>query len=349
VGGVIAAAGWLDGGRKAGMTIPGAAAPFLVTLGETMAVFIREPDVPGNRYRLTAAGAETNVAIGAAQLGAPSRWLSRLGDDELGRFVHDFVAGRGVDAQVGWDDRLPTASCVKEVRPLQSRMRYYRSTSAARRLDKVDLSAIIDASHLHLTGVTPALSPENRAVVEGLLRRRVGVQRTSFDVNYRQQLWPDPHAAADVLVPLARLADVVFLGDDEASALLGSDEPADVAARLIVRPGQEVVLKRGAGDATSLVASPARPGVSVVEVAEPAHRVHVVDLTGAGDAFAAGYLVARGWGWSARGRLRLGHLLASRVVQVADDVAPPLDDHELAELAGQTGDVLPDRMGGVRR
>lgn len=323
-----------------------AQAPPLVTLGETMAVFIREPDGPSDRYRLTAAGAESNVAIGASQLGVPARWLSRLGDDDLGRFVHDFIAGHGVDVAVAWDEQQPTASCVKEVRPYQSRLRYYRSTSAARRLDRLDLSTIADSSHLHLTGVTPALSPEDGDVVEGLLRKREGLGLASFDVNYRAQLWSDPEAAARRLVPLARLADIVFIGDDEARALLGTDDAAEVAASLLRRPAQEVVLKRGASGATLLVAGSEAEHETVTE---PALRVEVVDLTGAGDAFAAGYLVARRWGWSARGRLRLGHRMASRVVGVADDVGPELDEGELVELAGETGDVLPDKIGAVRR
>lgn len=323
--------------------------PPLVTLGETMAVFIREPNAPADRYRLTAAGAETNMAIGAAQLGVPARWLSRLGHDDLGGFVHDFVAGHGVDVEVAWDEQLPTACCIKEVRPFETRMRYYRDTSAARRLDELDLSMVPDKAHLHLTGVTPALSPENMATVVGLLQQREGFGRTSFDVNYRTELWADPEEAAHQLVTLARLADIVFIGDDEARALLGTDDVNEVAAHLMRRPAQEVVLKRGGGGATLLVAGPAGTYAGKDAITESGRRVEVVDLTGAGDAFAAGYLVARRWGWSPRGRLRLGHLLASRVVGVAGDVGPSLDENELVELAVGTGDVLPDRIGAVRR
>lgn len=318
----------------------------LVTLGETMAVFIREPDGSADRYRLTAAGAESNVAIAAAQLGVRSRWTSRLGEDDLGRFVYDFVTGHGVAVTVDWDEKRPTAACVKEVRPLRSRMRYYRSTSAARRLDLLDLSAVAPDAHLHLTGVTAALSAEAGAVVERLLRERQGLGRTSFDVNYRAQLWSAPEAAAERLVALAELADVVFIGDDEARVLLGSDGGPAVAERLLVRPGQELVLKRGGAEATTFTAR-AVGGPEIVT--EPARSVDVVDLIGAGDAFAGGYLVARLWGWSARGRLRLGHLLASRVVGVLGDVAPELDGGEVTELARQSGEVLPDTIGAVPR
>jgi 2-dehydro-3-deoxygluconokinase len=279
------------------------------------------------------------VAIALAGLGLRARWLSRLGQDELGRFVHDFVAGHGVEVEVDWDATRPTGSCVKEVQVSGSRMRYYRSTSAARRLDLVDLGGVHDADHLHLTGVTPALSPEDRDVVSAVLRRRQGTGRTSFDVNYRAQLWDGPQQAAAVLVPLAQAADTVFIGDDEARWLLGTDDPAEVAGLLLRREDQELVLKGGEGAAMLLT----QHGD---QVAEPAHRIEVVDLTGAGDAFAAGYLAARCWGWSPRARLRTGHLLASRVIGVVGDIGPRLGDTELADLSRETGERLPETIGG---
>ncbi len=313
--------------------------PSFVTVGETMAVFIRDPDGPADRYQLTAAGSESNVAIGLAGLGIRTRWLSRLGQDDLGRFVHDFVAGHGVEVDVDWDATRPTASCVKEVQSSGSRMRYYRSTSAARRLDLLDLAAVRDADQLHLTGVTPALSSEDRDVVSAVLERREGTGRTSFDVNYRPQLWAGPEQAAAELVPLAQAADIVFIGDDEARWLLGTDDPAEVADLLLRREDQELVLKGGEG-AAMLLTQDGDP------VAEPAHRVEVVDLTGAGDAFAAGYLAARLWGWSPRARLRTGHLLASRVIGVVSDIGPRLGDTEFADLSRQTGERLPETIGG---
>ena len=305
--------------------------PDLVTLGETMAVFIceDEPDL----YRLTAAGAESNVAVGMAQLGLQTHWLSRLGEDQLGRFVHDWIASHGVAVHVGWDPVRETATCIKEVRPHDSRMRYYRSSSAARHLDLLDLWPLATAPRIHLTGVTPALSTENRTLVEGILRRRPGPGRISFDVNYRAQLWPDAAAAAGVLLPLARLADVIFIGEDEALALVGSEKPEVLAEALLHRPDQELVLKRGGGTASLLNLDG--------EVSEPAQEVAIVDLTGAGDAFAAGYLSASVWGWDAHGRLRLGHFLAARAVGEVGDVGPTPGPEELAQVASSVGQTLP--------
>ena len=63
----------------------------VITAGETMALMV--PPGPGRLRRdatslaLSIGGAESNVAIGLARLGAPSSWISVLGDDELGELI----------------------------------------------------------------------------------------------------------------------------------------------------------------------------------------------------------------------------------------------------------------------
>jgi 2-dehydro-3-deoxygluconokinase len=292
-----------------------------ITIGETMAAFVAS----GEGYMATAVGAESNVAAGMAQLGCRTRWISRVGDDELGRLVHDAVASWGVDVQVVWDAIHPTGVLLKEVGANGTRVRYYRSESAARHLCDADLLDSGIAEWVHVTGITAALSPSAVDLVAGIVDRRIRcANRISFDVNYRPALWKDAASAASVIVPMARRADVVFIGHDEADALLGTTDTAELSQQLLTDDDQEVILKRGEGDASVVSLS----GV----VSEPALSVNVVDLTGAGDAFAAGYLAARCWGWDASDRLRLGHFLAARVLGEVTDQGPSLAAHELVHL-----------------
>ena len=311
----------------------------LVTLGETMGTFVcdGQPD----RFRVVAAGAESNVAAGLAQLGVRTRWMSRLGNDVLGHLVAETIAGHGVDVVVDWDAVRATGVCVKEVSATGTVMRYYRGQSAARHLDEMDLSALGEPAWMHLTGVTAALSPQDRELVTDLLSKRSGTIRMSFDVNYRPALWPDAETAAEVLVRLARLADVVFIGDNEAQALLGTASVDDVAGALLCREGQQLVFKRGAG-AVTLVTSEG-------QVSEPAYDTEVVDLVGAGDAFAAGFLAATLWGWSATERLRLGHFHAARVIAVTADIGPSLSAEDLAWIASTFRQSVPRPIGEDRR
>lgn len=274
-------------------------------------------------YRAVPAGAESNVAVGTTRLGLPARWVSRLGDDPLGELIEAAVAEAGVVVDVDRDAVRPTGVMTKHVNPAGTRSRYYRAGSAASALGPGDRERLGGAGWIHVTGITPALSPSAAALVGSIVEQ--SPEPVSFDINYRAALWADPAEAADALIPLARRAAVVFIGDDEAESLLATSEDDEVAQQLLDRPGQELVIKRGAR------------GAAVVNSAErvwiPGLPADLVDATGAGDAFAAGYLSARRWGWDLSDRLRLGHVMGSRVVGVLDDVPPPFDPAELGALS----------------
>src|SRR6202051_3397209 len=83
-------------------------------------------------FRKHVAGSEANVAIGLARLGHQAGWISRLGDDEFGRFIRTFLRGEGVHvSHVIFDPRHPTGIAFKERRELGARrVLYYRSGSA---------------------------------------------------------------------------------------------------------------------------------------------------------------------------------------------------------------------------
>ena len=127
-------------------------------------------------------------------------------------------------------------------------------------------------------------------------------------------------------------------GEDGGEALCGTSGAGARGYLIVGRGGRERVLKGGGGGAEVGT----RRGV-FYEGALPAD---VVDPTGAGDAFAAGYLAGCLFGWDAQARLRLGHVLGSRVVGVIEDVPPPLTAEELAELLPES---LTDRWRRLAR
>lgn len=305
----------------------------VITIGETMVAFV--PDPGPDRYLAVPVGAESNVAMGLAQLGCRAMWISRLGNDRLGRYVHEVVTLGGVEVSVRWEDHHPTGVVVKEIEDARTTVRYYRSQSAARRLDLEDMADIPPTRWIHVSGITPALSSKaSRAIHAVVHGRTVHTGKVSFDVNYRPVLWEGPEAASRMIIPLARAADLVFIGDDEAEVLLGTSDVSDVGDHLLAGDDHEVVLKRGPGAASVITTAG-----TVTHAALPAE---VVDLTGAGDAFASGFLAGTCWGWSSVDRLRLGHVLAARVIGVLWDHAPPLPEHAVETLRSNPA-ILEDR------
>ncbi len=298
------------------MTETSETGPLVVTAGETMALLATP--TPGRLLHapslsLLIGGAESNVAIGLSRLGLRSRWVSALGDDELGELVLLRIRAEGVDTRVLRVGDRPTGLYLREQVAGSVRVHYYRRGSAASTLSPgaFHTGVLDDAAFLHLTGITPALSPEAAEFTRWIagLARRAGV-RVSFDVNYRSKLWaPDQaRAFADSMVPLV---DVLLAGTDEVETLWGWTDDDESLARFTGAGPAEVILKRGADGCV------ARLDGERFEA--PGFAVPVRDPIGAGDAFAAGYLAASVWSEQPESRLRTANAMGAFCVQAAGD------------------------------
>lgn len=317
----------------------GVAESVVLCVGETMGLLTPVSELRHEPLlHVHQAGAESNVAAGVAHLGVRARWLSRVGQDDFATIITGFLADRGVDTgSVVVDPVHPTGLMVKTVRDGITSVRYARAGSAASRLSVADLTveALAEVGIVHLSGITPALSESTAALAEAILVDRVlGPVTVSFDVNHRPRLWAEGEAAPR-LERLARAADLVLVGLDEAQDLWGCRTPADVRdllaepARLVVKDGAVAAhefVREGPVDRTR-----ATDRLRTV----PALRAEVVEVVGAGDAFAAGYLAGL-LGSPSPGKdfpLRLGHVLAACTIQSPLDLPGWPDADQLRRWA----------------
>lgn len=289
----------------------------VLTLGETMGV-IATPGIGSFRVGSPAvigfAGSESTVAIGLARLGVDVTWVSRLGGDSFGAMIAASLTAEGIRVVAEVDAARPTGLMTKENRtPTHQRVTYRRAGSPASRLSPADVpTGALDVDHVHLTGITPALSPSAAETVQYVIgeAKRRGIP-VSFDVNYRAGLWARAEASA-TLAPLLADVDVLFAGDDEAALFVDvSDDPAVTAARLGKLGPREVVLKRGTRGAVTLVDGAA--------YSAPARTVTVIDTVGAGDAFVAGYLAERLRGEDPAARLNTATITGAFACMSAGD------------------------------
>ncbi|MDX2543060.1 sugar kinase [Streptomyces sp. WI04-05B] len=304
----------------------------VVCVGETMAVLSPADDSAlerQSRLSFGVGGAESNVACGLVALGHRAAWVSRVGDDPLGRRIVDDLAGRGVDVSaVEIDPDRSTGVYFKDPAADGTRTYYYRRDSAATRMgpELARLPLLASARLLHLSGITAALSDSCAELLTALLvRRTVPGPLVSFDVNHRPALWRHrpADAAPTALLELARAADIVLVGRDEAEALWNTGKPEEI--RDLLRPAGVIVVKDAGHGATSY----AKDGTETF-VPTPVSRV--VERVGAGDAFAAGYLAALLEDRDATAGLRLGHRMAALALGTREDVPMAPDLGELARL-----------------
>ncbi|MFE7050602.1 sugar kinase [Streptomyces californicus] len=343
----------------------------VVCLGESMVTFLpsqpgRLADVPS--FGRGIGGAESNVACALAAAGHRAAWVGRVGADGFGDHLVETIASYGVDTSaVRRDPARPTGVYFRTATDRGTdthEVAYYRAGSAASAMspENVPYEALFAGRVLHLSGITAALSPDCLALLRELTAPRPGRPLVSFDVNHRPHLWRGCAEDASVLLELARRADLVFVGEDEAEeawGIVGAE-----AIRAALPEPSVLVVKRGSAGAT-VFASELRPGPRGAEAAAgtaapgtstdtvsaatpatsadttcparsadtatpadtvtpvPALRVDVVAAVGAGDAFAAGFLSATLRGLPVRDRARHGHLMAAAVLTVPGDLTDP--------------------------
>jgi sugar/nucleoside kinase (ribokinase family) len=214
-----------------------------------------------SEIRMTPGGSAANVAAWLGHLGADVRFVGRCGADAVARHTAA-LESFGVDARISGDPALPTATIVLTLDDAADRTMYV-DRAANTTLSAADLPADIwaDVTWLHLTGYSffdDGVRPLALALIAEAKRRNAGV---SIDPSSRGFL--EAAGRSPVLEWLAD-ADLVFPNDDEQQFLKLDDD------RVVLTKGPEGATLRGH------------------EV--PAALAEVVDTTGAGDAFCAGFL-----------------------------------------------------------
>ncbi|GEL77738.1 sugar kinase [Tenuibacillus multivorans] len=305
----------------------------VITIGDAMIAFNPVSTGPMkfvDSFKRNIGGAELNVAIGCARLGLKSGWISRLGNDEFGHYIRNFARGEGIDTtQVGLVDGYPTSLNFKEIMPDGSvRTFYYRekSPTLTMRPEDLDESFFKEAKILHITGIFPAIDPNNLAIT----RRAIELAKQhdvkiAFDPNIRLKLW-SKEQAREVLSSFLQDVDILLSGVDEMELILGISNPKDIIEACKDKGIDYIVLKNGDKGSIGY-----HDGETIE--ADPVKATKVVDTVGAGDGFDAGFLYSYLQGWSLEKSLHFANTIGSMVVSViGDNEGLPYLEHVLERL-----------------
>lgn len=225
-------------------------------------------------------GAAANVAAWVVAAGGSATFVGRAGDDPLGRQAVDELAASGVAVRVALDPARPTGICIVLVDPAGERTMV---PSAGANAAAADLSALPGgADWLYLSGYALLAQPCRPSALEALDAARARGWSIAVDA---ASAAPLRAAGADAFLGWSGGGVLLFANREEALVLTGRDEPEAAARALAKRCGQAIV-KSGAGGAVWSDGSAVRSVAAVTAT--------TVDSTGAGDAFAAGYLAGHG-------------------------------------------------------
>lgn len=265
----------------------------VVLVGEAMGMFVANENgglLEGKSFSKGVAGAEVNVGIGLTRLGFNVSFLTKLGTDPFGEYIHDYLQRENIGTEyITFDKDHTTGLMLKsKIDKGDPQTSYYRKDSAFSTFSIEDVINKIDFNNvrvLHVTGIPAALNEITRGAVYYLMAqaKEAGTFIT-FDPNLRPSLWKDEKTMILVMNDLAKYANVVLPGITEGEILTGSKDKEEIADFYLKLGVDYVVIKTGEEGAFIK-----KNDKSVIHV--PGFKVdRVVDTVGAGDGFAVGII-----------------------------------------------------------
>ena len=248
--------------------------------------------------RRTRGGSAANVSMFAALTGTPSRFIGQVGNDRLGSQLCEVLRDSGVDVQVIADGR--TGSIVVLVQPNGQRS-FLTDRGVASHLAHFDAMLMNDVSILHVPTYSLTDEPLASTCLQYVIAARATGAIVSIDASSSSVLVQ--YGADRYRALIQTLQPHVFLcNEDEAKVLgLGAKMPMAGAALTVIKQGPlPVIAVQHNGTTTEVAVTPV---------------ANIVDTTGAGDAFAAGFLPHYAQTKNITNAVAHGHAVASRVLQ----------------------------------
>ena len=246
----------------------------------------------------TRGGSAANVAMFGALTGTPSRFIGQVGNDNLGEQLCASLRGSGVD--VCTEAKGRTGSIVVVVQPNGERT-FLTDRGVASDLSVFDAQHLAGVSIVHVPTYSLAHDPLRTTAIQYIRAARASGALISIDASSTSVMCDYGIGRYSELI--ASIAPDVFLCNNDEAALLNIDSARPM-------PGVELtVIKRGALPVTAITAAGVVTEVAIPPVAK------IVDTTGAGDAFAAGFLPIYATSRNIKDSITNGNLIAARVLR----------------------------------
>ncbi len=252
-------------------------------------------------------GCPSNIAIGTARLGLRSGVITRVGDEQMGRFIREQMAREGVStAGIAIDPQRLTALVLLAVEDEGvSPMIFYRTDCADMALSEADIDEafIASAASIVVTGTHFSREASAAAQKKAIRIAKANGNRVVFDIDYRPNLWglaghasgferyvKSDHVSEQLKAVLAD-CDLIIGTEEEIRIASGADDVLGALKTIRALSKATIVLKRGAMGC--IVYDGAITDDLEAGIVGDGFPIEVYNVLGAGDAFMSGFL--RGW------------------------------------------------------
>jgi len=304
----------------------------VLAIGETLIDLISDTEqgslLDSRAFLMYPGGEAANVALNVARLGGSAALVARVGDDSFAAFLRHHLVAAGVNTSyLCTTPSTPTTLVVVTRHRTTPDFAVYRGADAQMLPDDMPLSLLSTTSLVHTSAFALSREPSRSTVLDFMVQAHNAGCLISFDPNYHPRLWEmnyDPLSVFKNIYPYVSLTKPSL---DDCTRLFGAGQTPEVYASHFLELGaKNVVLTLG--NAGVLLAN--AEGTSY----HSASQVEVVDVTGAGDSFWAGMLLATLDGYSVSNAVRVGQAVAAIKIQQVGPLSQMIDRNTLYTQLG---------------
>lgn len=233
-------------------------------------------------------GSPANMAANMARLGMSTALVSCVGNDNLGIFLKDEVAKTGIDiSHIAIDEKQPTSIVIVSRTQGTPDFIAYRTADRMIQSHHIPDSLLMESSIFHTTCFALSQEPAQSAIVDAAKRANNLGCRVSLDANYAIQIWPDRKQAWETISAYCSHNGLVKLSEDDAERIYGYKVLEEQVIKDFHAMGADLVCFTKGADGSTI--SYEKGSKRIYLGVKP---IEVIDATGAGDAFWAGFLSA---------------------------------------------------------
>lgn len=282
----------------------------LLSVGELLADFIghhvSSSLIDAQDFRRYQGGSPANMATNMARLGNKAALVACVGNDSIGKYLTRQIEESGVDPQFIRIDPLEPTSIVLVSRTAATPdFVAYRNADCQLTPNQLPDSLLAQAQLFHTTCFALSRQPAQDTIVDAAKRAQAAGCQVTIDTNYAPSIWPDREQAWRVLTDYCSAGALVKISEDDAERLYGTPQTPERILNDFHQMGATIICLT-LGPNGSIVSYEGGQKQTPI----PGKKIDVVDVTGAGDAYWAGFLTAYLDGHTPENCARAGAALA---------------------------------------
>jgi fructokinase len=294
----------------------------VLSIGETLIDLISETEqgslLESRAFRMYPGGQATNVALNIARLGGSASLVACVGDDSFGLFLRHHLTAAGVGSDcLKVTPSVPTTLAVVTRNHDTPDFTIYRGADAQMLPEDMPSELLPVTSLVHTSAFALSREPSRTSVLDFVVQAHKADCLISFDPNYHPRLWlhDEPLSVFQKIFPYIFITKPSL---DDCIRLFGQDKTPETYARHFLELGaKHVVLTLGKAGVLLATAE----GMSYHSTSQ----VKVVDVTGAGDSFWSGMLLAIIDGYTISESVRVGQAVAAIKIQQVGPLSQMID------------------------